>query len=68
MTLNPYCAIFKTPTNDKNAVCLYKYGVNAIPMFFYFLLATVGGAFITMMAGFFFLNMKALESIQCQGQ
>jgi hypothetical protein len=21
-----------------------------------------------MMAGFFFLNMKALESIQCQGQ
>jgi hypothetical protein len=55
ITANPYCAVFNVPTDAQNAVCLYKYGVNAIPMFIYFLLATGGGAFITMMAGFLLL-------------
>jgi hypothetical protein len=38
--------VLQVPTDPANAVCLYKYAVNAIPNFFYFLFPTIFGYYI----------------------
>jgi hypothetical protein len=47
MNTNPYCVVIYTPTNDENAVCLYKYAAYALPQFFIYSLSGCFGYYLT---------------------
>jgi hypothetical protein len=46
VTANDYCAQFIVPTSQRNAICLYQYGVHALPWGLIMLICTVVGVLL----------------------